>query len=66
MDSVRNDDHDTHFAYALKDAYNVLEITNMEDGNDELDVGIVPHAVHGVKAARLAKGILLCSPLICA
>ena len=55
--------HKTHLAYALKYTYNVFEITDVEDRNDELDVGIVPHTVHRVKAAGLAKGILFCSAL---
>lgn len=36
----------THFADALKDADGMLEVADMEDGYTELDVRVVPHAVH--------------------
>ena len=41
----------------------MFKITDVKDRNDELDVGIVPHTVHGIEAAGLAEGILLCSAL---
>ena len=66
MERGRDYGHKTHLAYALEDAYEVFEVTDVEDRNDELDVGIVPHTVHGVEAAGLAEGILLRGPLWCA
>lgn len=54
---------ETDLAYALQNADGVLEVADMEDGNDQLDVCIVPHTVHRVQSASLTEGAFLCRSL---
>lgn len=37
----------------------MLEITDVEDRNDQLDVCIVPDTVHGIESASFAEGVFL-------
>lgn len=53
----------TYLANALQDPDGVLEVADMEDGDDQLDVCIVPHTVHRVQSACLAEGAFLCGSL---
>lgn len=53
----------TNLANALQNADGVLEVANMEDGDDQLDVCIVSHTVHRVQSAGLAEGAFLCRSL---
>jgi hypothetical protein len=46
-------------ANALQGGNSVLEVAYVEDGDAELDVRVVPDAVHGRKSAGLAVCVLL-------
>lgn len=49
----------THLADTLKNAYGVFEKANMEDGYNELDVCVMPHALYRAQAAGLAERAFL-------
>jgi hypothetical protein len=50
---------ETYLAYALKNGDRVLEISDMKDGDDELDIGVVTDTVDRVEPTCLTEGILL-------
>ena len=53
----------TDLADALKDADGGLEVPDMEDGQLQIDVAIMPCAVRQILAARLAMIVLLTGAL---
>ena len=48
-----------YLAYCLENADGVLEIANVEYGNAEFDVGIVPDAIYRRLPAGFAKGAFI-------
>jgi hypothetical protein len=49
----------THLADALEDVQTVAKVSNVEDGEDELDVGVVTDTIGERKAASLASSTLV-------
>ena len=47
-----------YLAYALKNGYCVLEISDMEYGDDKFDIGVMTDAVNRVEPAGLAECVL--------
>lgn len=48
----------TYLAYALKNGYGMFKITNMKDGNNKLNIGIVANAVDCIESAGLTERVL--------
>lgn len=48
-----------HLAYCLEHCNRMLEVSDMENGDNEFDIGIMSDAVDRIRPASLAEGVFI-------